>query len=378
MNKNRKIIFPLISIIILLIILEFGSDLLIFSRNLIFYFHQPQIITGHKLKNPDEVKWEDSDYIRGRFVPAQRDVFLTTTISKISLNINNYGLRGAPVTEKKKIRLLCIGDSVTFGWGASADSTTYPYFLSRELSDLNIEVINAGMPRFNSMDLLDLYITKLILLKPDYIILLAGWNDLAYEMVSVKEKASVARHFTFSTLLAESFNTVKCANIIKEKLQSLSKNSKKITFSEEQIINQRENARDDIRWESFDEYERILNSFISLIQNESTVPILLTLPNFLNEKMSFEEKKTMLPHLLKWNDVSYNGWRLMVDRANNIIRKVASERQVFLIDIDKKIEYKYFVDVCHLNDEGNRLFADLIADKIKPFLISTKSEKKDS
>jgi len=58
-------------------------------------------------------------------------------------NTGPRGLRGPDFqTPSPGFRIVCIGDSVTFGWGVS-DDQTYPAHLA---SVLGVEVLNAGMP----------------------------------------------------------------------------------------------------------------------------------------------------------------------------------------------------------------------------------------
>ena len=59
------------------------------------------------------------------------------------VNTNELGLREpSSVGEKKGVRILCAGDSVTFGWGV-ADDESWPALLGRRDG---IETINAGFP----------------------------------------------------------------------------------------------------------------------------------------------------------------------------------------------------------------------------------------
>lgn len=66
-----------------------------------------------------------------------------TRTRHFSVSTNSQGFRGPEIQEKKSgLRILCLGDSVTFGWGVEQDES-YPALLARSL---NIEVINAGVP----------------------------------------------------------------------------------------------------------------------------------------------------------------------------------------------------------------------------------------
>ena len=59
------------------------------------------------------------------------------------VSTNSMGFRSPELEKtKSKKRILCLGDSVTFGWGVQ-DEESYPSLLAKEL---NAEVINAGVP----------------------------------------------------------------------------------------------------------------------------------------------------------------------------------------------------------------------------------------
>ena len=104
--------------------------------------------------------------------------------------INSLGLRGdLPVMPKpeRSIRVLAIGDSLTFGWGVG-DAETYPVLLERRLReqfpDRHPEVINAGVSAFDLEKDARLlrYFSRSI--QPDIVLVGLFWNDLPYESVT--------------------------------------------------------------------------------------------------------------------------------------------------------------------------------------------------
>ncbi len=96
--------------------------------------------------------------------------------------INPARLRGAdPETPKRRTRVLCLGDSCTFGYAPGVtDDATYPAVLARRLDPARFEVINGGMPGFGSLDSLGFLLHKGLALEPDVVVILAGWNDYAH------------------------------------------------------------------------------------------------------------------------------------------------------------------------------------------------------
>lgn len=62
---------------------------------------------------------------------------------RFTVSTNSQGLRGPAIKAKKSgPRVLCVGDSVTFGWGVTQQQS----FPARLAQLLGVEVINAGVP----------------------------------------------------------------------------------------------------------------------------------------------------------------------------------------------------------------------------------------
>ena len=68
--------------------------------------------------------------------------------SRVAIDINRFGLRDrADLTEAKPAgerRIVCIGDSFTFGWGVPIDET-WPRLVEQELAAANVRTINGGL-----------------------------------------------------------------------------------------------------------------------------------------------------------------------------------------------------------------------------------------
>jgi hypothetical protein len=98
---------------------------------------------------------------------------------KIQETLNAHGFRGhdlAPVRAPGVYRIICAGDSTTFGSNVHADQT-YAYLLEKELRRRGVaaEVLNAGVPGTWIWPQIKLIRRKLLpLYKPDLIILYTG------------------------------------------------------------------------------------------------------------------------------------------------------------------------------------------------------------
>lgn len=96
------------------------------------------------------------------------------------LNINSHGFRGDEILDKNNYVIIFLGGSSVFGIITSSDETTIPALVEKKLKEknLNVQVINAGIPRATSIDELYLLETNLLKYEPDLVIMYDGWNDI--------------------------------------------------------------------------------------------------------------------------------------------------------------------------------------------------------
>lgn len=102
------------------------------------------------------------------------------------LTHNAQGYRGPAYPQAKRhgvARILCLGGSTTYGWGAWESSQTYPAHLERLLNEqlppgvTSVEVINAGIPWGTTAEMLTHYHFKFHFYDPDLVVLNPGGND---------------------------------------------------------------------------------------------------------------------------------------------------------------------------------------------------------
>ena len=110
-------------------------------------------------------------------------------------DLNSLGFRGPEFSEIKPsntYRIFMVGGSTMFGAGATSDETTIPGILQKMFDiqhlDQNVEVINAGFSGGYSNTELNLIVEKLLLYKPDLVIIYDGWNDLTADNAVLKIK----------------------------------------------------------------------------------------------------------------------------------------------------------------------------------------------
>jgi len=102
----------------------------------------------------------------------------------VPFRTNEYGFRDRPVYKKMPgvFRILCLGDSVTFGTGVTNEQT-YPNVLEQIIQQaappgMTIDVINAGISAYNIRNIRGLLQEYVQTLKPDVVVYCFVENDL--------------------------------------------------------------------------------------------------------------------------------------------------------------------------------------------------------
>jgi len=102
---------------------------------------------------------------------------------------NELGCRDDRLDERADIKILCLGDSTTFGWGIRSHTDTYPSILQHLLehefggpltpgSPLRVEVLNAGAPSYTLYQGMQLYLHHLAdIVHWDWVVVSFGWNE---------------------------------------------------------------------------------------------------------------------------------------------------------------------------------------------------------
>ena len=103
------------------------------------------------------------------------------TLMGVDVRINSLGLRDrefSPAKPPDVHRVLVLGDSMTFGWGA-AEEDAYPKKLERLLNRHGdrYEVINAGVGNYNSVQEVAYFLERGVRLQPDEVVLGFYIND---------------------------------------------------------------------------------------------------------------------------------------------------------------------------------------------------------
>ena len=270
--------------------------------------------------------------------------------------INSMGFRGPEFEEKKSEgtgRVIALGDSVTFGAQVS-----YPRMLGDCLGP-KYQVINAGVPGYSSTQGLKLFRSRLVILRPDIIIVMYGWNDhwLAQGFTDAEQTLKGPRE-NGSRLIEE----LRIYQFVHWLLTKSSRHD--------------HTAGPPKRRVPLDEYRKNLWGFVSEAKKDDARVLLLTPPSTL--------KSGKLPDYLYWlkfiegdpGEPAAQGVKRVKElhgSYNDVVRGVAAETGAELIDLDRdwgRLELSGLFndpsrDIIHPSAKGYGLIAKTLCDTIR-------------
>jgi lysophospholipase L1-like esterase len=294
--------------------------------------------------------------------------------------VNRAGFRGDEFGPKRPgtYRIIALGDSCTFGVAATPEggfyvAEPYPQRLQRmaaeRLGPGRVEVLNAGVPGYNSYQGVMLLRTKLRGLHPDLITVRFGWND---HLMSPERHIGDAFHEP-STWLGL-------------KLQDLLLRTALYPFSLRLGMMLREHWQSSAQskpsppavWTPnipIDEYKHNLARIVELGRSQGAAVWLLTAPHALlteDFRARIEELSTSPPArtLLEWNAIpSFERLVEIHESYNAATREVGAALGVPVIDMEAAYrqhaaEHLFAEDVLHPTQEGHDLEAEVLYERL--------------
>jgi lysophospholipase L1-like esterase len=279
--------------------------------------------------------------------------------------INSFGLRGPePNLATGRIRVLCVGDSCTFGYAPDVtDDKTYPALLGRLLDEHSpgqFTVVNGGMPGFSSLDCLNYFEYKGLELAPDVVVIIVGWNDpkICHTLLATESVPTPAP--------LESLALYQLGRIVLSKLRGPARFDAKATRA---ALSSLPGPSVSLSELAFERYARTLEELVRAARAHRAIPILVTLPNFARPEwkgagsLTDAELERAAPHLLAGH-LTPEGWSKFIARTNVLIKHASQSLNVPLVDGSALRELTYFADLNHLNAAGNEALGRLVRDAI--------------
>jgi len=280
------------------------------------------------------------------------------SLSQIAIHINSFGFRGPEIREdkKRKIRMICIGDSVTFGPCCSFE---YPRIVEKELikKGYSIQVINAGVEGYSVKNVIK-RIDYICEFNADIVTLFIGWNDTYSDRggLSISLLDRACRCSSFLKLVREAIRKI---NIIVHKENVL-------PHSLPDTLEGKTYKKVNVKYDPpfLDEISILIDKL--RIGNPELKIILFTLPS-LFDPYKIPDKDTLKKgHLPTFTNNAYVLGH-MVYTYNESIRYLSGEKNCYLIDLEIYLDSRltpkknYFFDSCHLTPDAQNLIGKYIS-----------------
>jgi lysophospholipase L1-like esterase len=299
---------------------------------------------------------------------------------------NSLGFRGPeiPPNFKDYLTIIALGGSTTECFYLS-DGNDWPSILERKLKDIsnNVWVNNAGFDghsTFGHKILIDDFILKI---KPDIILLLVGANDVGREdlnkgydrRISPKSynsnKENILPKSEFYNLIRNIFRVLQAREmeVHHKEIDPLTLETLKINENEKNLILQHHK-------EFLDNYNKRVNLLIDSCIEANIEPILITQPLLWGDVIDPVTKVNLAELKTKKEQNGLVQWKIL-ELYNDIIRKSAKEKNVFIIDLAKLMpkDSSYFYDDYHFTNSGAEKVAEIIFSEMKNHITNTSAGK---
>jgi lysophospholipase L1-like esterase len=297
-------------------------------------------------------------FLRTALVPGIR---FSSGTSRVE--VNSFGFRGPEFSMPKPaglFRIFALGESTTFGWKEVAShEQAWPALLEAKLRRAHpgraIEVINAGVPGYTSIEQRINFMLRISKLEPDAILIYHGNNDLNWSWVpDVKTKLVYGRELP-------DYNDTWYNRAIDYSYVLMEIRSRIAQFG----ITQR-TKHDDPDPAALAMLHENLRGLVDDARRIGVKVGIATFPHALDEKgapdrFNSDEHTLGVPLVGRWFDsLSPTGLRRSFPLYNANIRQLAATEKIPLCDLAAVVPPtpEYHSDWCHLTARGHQFVAD--------------------
>lgn len=337
MTIRKKIFFVFIFFFILFASVEIVGYFFTYKFNInVARFGVPMLVDADNILKDEKLFW--------KFKPSNR--FRSAWECAGEIKINSAGWRDSEfkLNKPKNLkRIVCIGDSSTFGYRRK-DDEVFANILEKKLNEMKLygydwEVQNYGVPGYTFHQGRVALFDYALKYKPDYVISMFGKNDSREMPVSDDEYKVRINFFTkYEIYLQKSYTyriLMKGIFYLSQKRQEQKKLKPRV---------------------SVEKFQQILEEINQVSKKENFIYIPMTAtynPEFIDTL--FAQK---------------------IEQYNRCLRVVAKKNNINYIDISdefyklfKEKNKNYIWDACHPDAEGNIYIANRIIDKIRELKV---------
>ncbi|MBI5520451.1 MAG: SGNH/GDSL hydrolase family protein [Desulfovibrio sp.] len=265
------------------------------------------------------------------------------------------------VHEKPDASIVFLGGSTT-ECQFMGEQERFPYLVGRNLEGTlgkRINSYNTGHAGNNTLHCLLILQGKVLPMRPKVAVLMECINDLTFLKVL---GGYWTPHATRGIVQDKEYNPIKTwiiRNLIGHKGTSavlgdefLGQEVKPESMTNEQLA---------------DQFRKNIELFVYICRQHGITPVLMTQFNRFSETLPENLVRQIAPMHQRWG-ITYQQYRESYNALNDVMRAVAKEQNVQLIDLDRLVpkSKEYMYDVVHLNANGSRFVADIVARSLEP------------
>lgn len=355
-----------------LIALFFFSALKLFdiAVGMISKTQQEVILSNQRVLNLRE--FSPNQYLE--ITPDDKYLEMTQNLVKkaYSVNIDNNGF----IANGNNIDQFSDTYSIIFFGGSTTEAlfvderSRFPAVIERSLIDsdgFNIRTLNGGTSGNNSLHSLLSYIGKGISEKPSHVVLMHNINDLSLlsktsSYWSAPKNRAIVKETNLRTIFIDILRRT-----VYFLVPNIYKKLKPLFFQQETVdewAGYRENNFVFLETvQKLDkQFRASLESFVAVSRAWGIEPVLMTQFSRFNLNDSFVREQYNKLN----NNIGFEDLVKLHQHGNEIIRSVATEHDIKLIDLTKDIPptKEYFYDSVHLNEKGNLLAGNIITEHL--------------
>lgn len=282
------------------------------------------------------------------------------------VSINSLGFRGPEISKKKPkntFRLAFLGASTTYCAEVSSNDLVWTDLVTRKFQkywpEKQFDYVNGGVPGYGVNTSLRNLKLRVSPLRPDAIFIYHSTNDLSS---NTRQQAKLQ-----GLVSEESQKNEGLTWFSKHSLLSYLVEKNLRVFS---LQRQRDEIQVYLRYEVAEiirPFERDLRKLVDESKKTAKFVALITFSHRIRAEQSPDERtKSSITSLYYMPYMSVDGILEGFNAYNDVIRRIAHEKNVYLIDENNSIpgDDVHFIDSVHFTDRGSQKMADRIFERV--------------
>jgi lysophospholipase L1-like esterase len=277
------------------------------------------------------------------------------------ISINSLGFRGPEITAEKPggtVRLAFLGASTTISHEVSGNDFVWPHLATASLSQAfpkaHFDYVNGGVSGYTVNSSLKNLEYRIAPLQPDVIVIYHATNDMSSELRELAATQGLIAEGGFQEFSWPGRYLV---------LWNLVEKNLRVMIAERAALENRGRLVFDPRTLGA-QFRTNLAKLVHSAQKQAKVVAIATFSTHLRKGQTLEQQQRAVASAIFYMPfMTFEGLLASYERYNQIIREVASETGVLLIEGENDIPGTpaYFADSVHFNNDGSRVMANRVS-----------------